>query len=330
MSLSMTDSMPSTSQASLSAETISVTVGDRRTLAEDVDLFTLTGRDGDLPSWNAGAHIDVHLSPGLVRQYSLCGDPREPGEYQIAVLRQENGRGGSTLLHKQLTVGSDVRISAPRNRFPLVDAQRYIFVAGGIGITPILTMLAEVEQSGSRWQLVYGGRTRSSMAFLPHLRQYGDHITVLPQDECGLLDLEDALGLPASNTAVYCCGPESLLTAAEEHCRSWPPGTLHLERFTPAEVADDSPADAFTVHFAASGISTTVPANMSIVDAAEECGVFIPASCRDGVCGTCETRVIAGRPDHRDSLLSDDERESGETILACVSRCVDNELHLDI
>ena len=207
---------------------ISLIVKEKTTLARDVAGLTLVSADGvELPPWSPGAHIDLHLPGGLVRQYSLCGDPAERSSWRVAILREPDGRGGSACVHDYLAAGDFVAAAGPRNNFPLVDAGAYLFIAGGIGITPILPMLAAAR---APWRLAYGGRSVSSMAFLRELACWGDRVTVWPQDEHGLLDLDALLADLSPGTAVYCCGPEPLLRAVADRC---PLAALHLERFRP-------------------------------------------------------------------------------------------------
>ncbi|MFI6560573.1 PDR/VanB family oxidoreductase [Streptomyces sp. NPDC050534] len=280
----------------------------------------------DLPSWEPGAHVDVVLGPELERQYSLCGDPADRSAWRIAVLLEPAGRGGSAHVHEQLGEGDKVRVRGPRNHFRLEPAARYRFVAGGIGITPILPMLAAAEAAGAEWTLLYGGRTRNSLAFTEELAPYGDRVTVSPQDESGLLDLDTVLdGLP-DGTLVYCCGPGPLLDAVEERC---PAERLRVERFTPKEQPGGENAE-FEVELAQSGRSVTVAADVSVLDAVRAAGVEVLFSCTEGTCGTCETDVLEGTPDHRDSVLTDAERQSGETMMICVSRCRGKRLVLDL
>ncbi|NEY34053.1 2Fe-2S iron-sulfur cluster binding domain-containing protein [Streptomyces sp. PRKS01-65] len=281
---------------------------------------------GALPSWEPGAHIDLLLGPGLERQYSLCGDPADRHTWRIAVLREPDGRGGSAYVHDRLAPGAAVRVRGPRNHFPLEAAPRYRFVAGGIGITPILPMLAAVEAAGAEWTLLYGGRTRASMAFTGELARYGDRVTLAPQDATGLLDLGPVLdGLP-DGTLVYCCGPGPLLDAVEERC---PPRALRTERFRPKEPRAGADAE-FEVELARSGRTVTVPPGRSVLDAVRAAGVEVLYSCTEGTCGTCETDVLEGVPDHRDSVLTPQEREAGQTMLVCVSRCRGTRLVLDL
>ncbi|MFI6784547.1 PDR/VanB family oxidoreductase [Micromonospora sp. NPDC050276] len=309
---------------------VELVVVGRDQVATGVVAIGLCRADGgDLPEWMPGAHIDLELGAGLARQYSLCGDPADRSVLRIAVQREPNGRGGSRLVHERLTVGATVRVSGPRNTFPLVAARRYLFVAGGIGITPITPMVAAADAAGADWRLVYGGRSRATMAFATTLREkYGDRVSLYPQDETGLLDLARLLGRPDAGL-VYCCGPEPLVRAVEEHCRGWPPGCLHVERFT-ASADTGGPETTIEVELALSGRTVTVPPGVSILQAVEEAGVQVLSSCREGTCGTCETSVLAGVPEHRDSLLTAQERAAGDTMMICVSRARTPRLVLEL
>ncbi|MFH9982507.1 PDR/VanB family oxidoreductase [Streptomyces sp. NPDC017179] len=287
---------------------------------------------GELPAWEPGAHVDLHLPGDLTRQYSLNGSPEDRSLWQVSVLREPASRGGSRAVHEALRPGEVVEVTGPRNRFRLVDAPEYLFVAGGIGITPLLPMLDRATAAGARWTLLYGGRTRASMAFLPALARYGDRVLVRPQDEYGLLGLEPFLGTPREGTKVYCCGPEPLLTAVERLCAPWPTGTLHTERFAaaPREAADADADGEFEVVLQRSGRSVTVPAGTTILQALEDQGIDAANSCREGICGTCETKVVEGVPDHRDSLLSEEERAANDTMMICVGRARCPRLVLDL
>ncbi|MGC9495603.1 PDR/VanB family oxidoreductase [Streptomyces sp. WG7] len=303
-------------------------VDRRETAADGVLALTLRHPLGEpLPAWEPGAHIDVVLGPGLERQYSLCGDPADRQVWRIAVLREAEGRGGSAYVHAELRPGGKVRVRGPRNRFPLEPASRYRFVAGGIGVTPILPMLAAAEAAGAEWTLLYGGRTRNSMAFTGELERYGDRVTIAPEDESGLLDLASVLDDVPEGTLVYCCGPAPLLDAVEARC---PAGVLRLERFRPKEAAASGPEAEFEVVLARSGRTVAVPPGVSVLDAVRTAGVEVLYSCTEGTCGTCETDVVEGEPDHRDSVLTDEERAAGETMLICVSRCRGRRLVLDL
>ena len=303
-------------------------VAAKRALADAVVEVVLADPSrAPLPVWQPGAHVDLFVGEH-VRQYSLCGDPTDRGAYTVAVLREPASRGGSQWVHDELAVGGHLRVRGPRNHFPLVDAAEYLFLAGGIGITPILPMVQEVARRGRPWRLAYGGRSRNGMAYRDRLERQPE-VTIWPQDERGLLDLPRLLGAPRDGVAVYCCGPEPLLQAVEQACAGWPKGALHLERFAPKQqhIGEDT---AFEVELARTGKVVAVPAGTSIVDALEAAGVPVETSCSEGTCGTCETAVLAGRPDHRDSLLSDDEREASETMMLCVSRSCSPRLVLDL
>jgi ferredoxin-NADP reductase len=299
--------------------------------AEGVVVLDLRDPDGaDLPAWSAGAHIDLRLPGGLTRQYSLCGDPAERDVWRIGVLREPESRGGSAHVHEELVEGAEVEARGPRNHFPLVPADRYVFVAGGIGITPILPMISAADAAGAGWELHYGGRSRRSMAFLESLERLSGHLTVHPQDEVGLIDLDALLGTPRPGTLVYCCGPEPLLQAVEQRCADWPEGSLHLERFAPKDVGEPVLTDAFEVELSLSGLSLTVPPEKSVLQVVEEAGVSVLSSCTEGTCGTCETTVLAGEVDHRDSLLTPAEQAANDTMFICVSRAACPKLVLEL
>jgi ferredoxin-NADP reductase len=324
--------MPSANVHEFTADLI---VRRRSTPADGVVMLDLAHPElQDLPPWEPGAHIDLVLGDGLTRQYSLCGDPRDPGVWRVGVLLDPNSRGGSRYVHENLAEGAAVRVRGPRNHFPLVDAPTYRFIAGGIGITPIAAMIAAVQSAGNDWTLLYGGRTKASMAFADELAErYPDRVTVWPQDERGLLDLESLLKDPEDNTLVYSCGPEPLLAAVEQQCTQWPAGTLHIERFAAKAPSAEQAAeglDQFEVVCQRSGISLEVTSDKSILETLEEADVPIMASCYEGVCGTCEARVLEGTPDHRDSMLTEPEKAAGEVMLVCVSRSRTERLVLDL
>lgn len=313
-------------------ETLELVVLDKETVADGVVRLTLGRPDrGELPAWQPGAHVDLHLGePPLIRQYSLCSAPAERDHYQVAVLREPDSRGGSSYVHDRLAVGDRVLVGPPRNHFEQIEAKRYVFVAGGIGITPMLPMIEAAQRAGADWTLLYGGRTAASMAFTDELMLAGDQrVSLRPQDEYGLLDLASLLAEPAPDTAVYCCGPEPLLQAVEAHCVSWPAGSLHVERFSPAAGTLDGPTTEFDVEFAQSGVTLTIPAGRSIIAVAEEAGVPVVYNCEEGTCGVCETPVLDGEPDHRDSVLTEQERRTGSCMMICVSRARSARLVLD-
>ncbi|MEU5695132.1 PDR/VanB family oxidoreductase [Actinosynnema sp. NPDC020468] len=303
-------------------------VHDTALVARDVRSFTLVEPSGvALPEWTPGAHVDVRTSEGLVRQYSLCGDPADRSSYRVAVLLEPASRGGSKAMHA-VAAGDVVEVSAPRNNFPLADATSYVFVAGGIGITPLLPMIAEASRRGADWVLHYGGRDRDSMAFVGELAAHGDRVRVLPQDEHGLLPLADIVAALGEGSALHSCGPEPMLAALESVFPASGP-TLHLERFKPRDDVD-GPSDAFEVELASTGETVPVEAGESIVDALRKVGVSVQTSCREGTCATCETTVLGGEVDHRDSVLTPAERAAGDTMMLCVSRARSPRLVLDL
>ncbi|MCZ0210026.1 PDR/VanB family oxidoreductase [Streptomyces achromogenes] len=292
------------------------------TIADGVVRLRLEGPG--LPRWEPGAHVDLVLPSGLVRQYSLCGDPADTSAYTLAARLVADGRGGSREVHEQLTEGMELEVRGPRNRFPLVAAPAYVFVAGGIGITPLLPMLRALPD-GTEWRLLYGGRTRASMPFLDEVAQLaGDRLTVVAEDEDGRPDLAALFAGTAEGTAVYCCGPEGLMAAVEQ---ALPEGaTLHLERFAPGTAA--GPDAAFEVELRRSGRTVTVPAGSSVLAAVRRELPGTAYSCEQGFCGTCQQRVLEGEVEHRDELLTDAERH--DSMLICVSRARGDRLVLDM
>nr|WP_271211753.1 PDR/VanB family oxidoreductase [Rhodococcus wratislaviensis]GLK37938.1 ferredoxin [Rhodococcus wratislaviensis] len=303
----------------------------KEVVADGVVALTLRHPDGRrLPDWAPGAHVDLLLPNGLTRQYSLCGDRWDAYSYRVGVLREPAGRGGSAYVHDVLAEGDLVGVGGPRNNFPLVPAPRYLFIAGGIGITPLLPMVRQAELMGIDWQLLYGGRTRRSMAFRDELAAYGDRVSVVPRDEQGHLDLSAPLAAADDDTKVYVCGPGPLLAAVENCCADRPVGTLRTERFVPKDRGAPLRDEPFEVELARSGLAVTVTPGASVLDAVQAAGVNILSSCREGTCGTCETTVLAGAPDHRDSVLDDEERSAGDCMLICVSRSCSDRLVLDL
>lgn len=291
--------------------------------------------DRALPRWEPGAHLEIETASGI-RQYSLCGRPEDAG-YTVAVLREDTGRGGSRSLHETATVGTELRVRGPRNHFPLhLDADEYLLIAGGIGITPIKAMAEHLAARGLPWRLHYGGRSEASMAYATALRELDPHrVTLWPQDSAGLLDLGQILAETDSGTVVYCCGPTGLLDAAAAAVAGSPARELFVERFTagsaPAEPAPgNGGADTFVVELAATGGEVEVCPGVSIIDAVRARGVDVLTSCEDGYCGTCETRVLDGIPLHRDTVLTPSEQDSNETMMICVGRSCSPRLVLDL
>lgn len=301
-------------------------------LADGVVQVELRDTGGaELATWEPGAHLGLHLPNGLIRQYSLCGDPADRHTWTVAVLREPASRGGSSWVHERLTAGSIVDVDPPRNNFALTEAEGYLLIAGGIGITPLLAMARSIEAEGKSWRMVYCGRSRRSMAFLSELDSLaGDRLTTHADDEQG--GPPDVLALLAglsSGTAIYCCGPEPLIAAVEAAAPNR--AQVHVERFRPVAATAPSSADsAFDVVCAGSGTRVRVEPDLSVLDALTLAGMDVPFSCGEGVCGSCETKVLDGEPDHRDFVLTDAEKQANASMMLCVSRCRSAELVLDL
>ncbi|WP_078324734.1 PDR/VanB family oxidoreductase [Mycobacteroides salmoniphilum] len=301
-----------------------VRVADRTVLARDTEVvqLALATDDGEpLPCWHPGAHIDVHLPSGQTRQYSLCGDPQQPCEYRIAVRRIEDGSGGSVEMHG-LDVGQQVDISDPRNAFMLAlpgaasRASSLRFIAGGIGITPILPMVRAAERLGVPWTLCYTGRNRDSLPFVGELLAFGDKVRVRTDDQDGLPCAAELLDETDERTAVYMCGPPLMMQSV---FRDIPQGVeLHAERFSPPLVADGM---EFEVELACTGEVLTVAPQQTALDALRAARPNMGYSCRQGFCGTCVQRVLSGDIEHRDGTLTEQQRAAGH-MLVCVSRAV--------
>lgn len=294
--------------------------------------FVLEPVDMDeLPAWTPGAHIGVRLPDGTDRQFSLSGDPADRSVYRIAVLLERDGRGGSIWLHDEIDVGSELEILSPRNNFSLQPAESYQLVAGGIGITPLLPMILQLQADGAQWHLTYLGRSKSTMAFIDELEAYGERVTFVPTDETERWDVAARVS-EMQDCAIYACGPERLLKALETaHDNNSASTQLHVERFTPRlrDVAEND-GPAFDVELAQSGMTVPVPSGKSVLIALEEAGVAPPYSCREGTCGTCESLVISGMVDHRDSILDEEEQAANDVMMICVSRSKSSRIVLDL
>lgn len=311
----------------MSAATASPTpalVRSMRLEARGVLSVVLEAADGGpLPPWLPGAHIDLRVSDGISRQYSLCGTPGDTSHYRVAVLRETHGRGGSEYVHGTLRVGDTVEIGGVRNHFGLEEATGYLFVAGGIGITPLLPMIAEVAASGLPWRLVYFGGSRSTMAFLPELEQFDDRVTVVAKDEPSGLALDDVVASLGDGELLYVCGPARLSDAVRgEADRLGSADRVRLELFAAPEREEDDavPAGAFTVRLLESDLELAIPADRSILDVVLEAGVDVLHDCAEGICGSCETKVVAGTPEHRDYVLTEREKAANDCMMICVSR----------
>ncbi|MGY5306925.1 PDR/VanB family oxidoreductase [Nocardia gipuzkoensis] len=314
---------------------LALVVTERRIEARDQDVVSLrlAAPDGRvLPPWRPGAHLDLELPSGRLRQYSLCGDPADVRAYRVAVRRIPEGGGGSVEAHEALPVGSPIVVRGPRNAFPFAvpghgsPAARLHFVAGGIGITPILPMARLAHRLGIEWTMVYTGRSRDTLPFLDEIAGFGDRVVVRTDDEHGLPDAAALLPGIGPDTAVYCCGPVPMITVIAETVREMPYVELHSERFSPPPIVNGKP---FEIQFASTGEVLEVGADRSALDTILQARPDRPYSCRQGFCRTCKIRVLAGEPDHRDPVLTAAEREAGE-MLVCVSRADGGRLVLDL
>jgi ferredoxin-NADP reductase len=320
--------------------TVTVTAG--RVEADQVISLTLEAKGAlpALPAWEPGAHLDVRLPSGLVRQYSLCGDPADPA-YTIAVLREQDGRGGSAEIHDTALLGRTLEIRGPKNHFRFEPAASYVFIAGGIGVTPILPMARAAARAGTPWQLHYGGRRDDSMAFRPALEELagaGGNLVIRTDDREGPLPLAEIVRDAPEGSLVYACGPAGMLAALRSAVTARPDLDLRIEQFTAGDPGDPGAADpalaesgaSFEVELAKSGETVTVEPGTSILEAVRELRPDVLYSCEEGFCGSCETKVLAGDPVHRDTILSDKERARNTSMMICVGGCTSKRLVLDL
>jgi vanillate O-demethylase ferredoxin subunit len=315
-------------------QSITVLVADVR--AEAKDVITLELRPvggGDLPAFTPGAHLDLHLPNGMMRNYSLTNDWRERNRYVVGVGRAADSRGGSSFIHSSVRAGMQIKISAPRNNFALdEDSASFLFIAGGIGITPIMAMVRWCIANGKPWRLIYAARSRQRTAFYEELCALGaDRVHFHFDDEAGqVLDVAEAISDRAEGESIYCCGPTPLMEAVKALTESLPSGTVRFEWFTVPESNEPQDSSSFTVRLERSKVEFEIPEQKSILEVLEDHGFELPFSCREGLCGTCVTNVLEGEPDHRDYVLSDEERESGKMMTICCSRSKTPSLTLDL
>lgn len=337
---SVTKTMPARPQLPAQSN-IEVLLHSITHLAENISSFEFVAPEGKaLPAFSAGSHIDVHLPNGVIRQYSLCNDSSEQHRYVVAVLRDALGRGGSKAMHDELRVGARVTISAPRNHFALVSGvSRHVFVAGGIGITPIMSMIAQARAKHHDFHLYYCARSPQRTAFLAELAPLIELGYVTLHYDGGelsnSLDLKAALRIYEPGTHLYYCGPAGLLKAVEAASVHWPAQALHCERFSgpaaPAAIlsgASEAPEMPFDVELAKAGRRFTVKPGQTIVDVLKANGIEVDVSCQQGYCGTCMTRYLSGKPLHRDCVLDEEDRE--EFVMICCSRAKTETLVLDL
>lgn len=307
----------------------SVVVTDRVPVTSRVLEVHLAGTDGAvLPNWSPGAHIGLHLPNGLVREYSLVSDPTDCHRWVVAVAREPESRGGSAFVHEELAVGTVIEVDGPKNHFLLEPAPRYHLVAGGIGVTPLIPIIGHLDLLGLPWRMLYAGRSRDDMAYLDRLLdRFGDRITVHADDtDGGRPPLAEFLADVGGDDLAYCCGPEGMLAAIGDLV---PADNLRVERFK-APTRPEQESRAFEVLLAHSGQRLTVGASETLLAALERAGIVLPRSCTEGICGTCEVGVLEGEVDHRDFLLTPQERARNTVMMACVSRARGPRLTLDL
>jgi tetrachlorobenzoquinone reductase len=312
------------------AEPVAMRLAAIRYAAEQINLYEFRPVSGEpVRRFTAGAHVDLHLPNGLVRQYSIASGEDERDRYVLGVKREAAGRGGSRLIHDELRVGAVLPVGGPRNNFPLVeDAAHSVLIAGGIGVTPIVSMAARLNSLGRRWQLHYAVRRRSEAAFAEDLCAGGCFHLHVDEEAGSVLDVERLVSESPRDAHLYCCGPAPMLDAFVAAAASRSARTVHLEHFSApaASVAEGG----FVVELARSNLIVSVEPGRTILEALEARGVCVPSACQQGVCGSCETRVLAGEPDHRDLLLSPEERASNEIMMICCSGSLSPVLVLDL
>ena len=313
----------------------SVVVQSVTPVAEGIVKLRLVAADGaSLPRWTPGSHIDIECGdPELSRQYSLCGDPADMHALEVAVLREDQGRGGSSWVHAQVRAGDRLRIRGPRNHFRLDEtAKRLIFIAGGIGITPVSAMARRAKELAIDYELHYSGGRRAAMALLDELEaMHGDRLHVYARDEGRRNDLSTLLARPEAGTQIYACGPLRMLEALEACCAAWPQDALRIEHFqSTLGTLDPSREHAFEVELKDSGIVVMVPADQTVLTALRGANIDVPSDCEEGLCGSCEVRVLGGRVDHRDLVLTRAERDTDTKMMTCCSRACGERLVLEL
>jgi len=312
-------------------EVIEVRLTAIRYAARDTNIFELSHPGGaPLPAYSPGAHIDLHLPNGLIRQYSLLDPEPDPACYRIGVKRDPASRGGSRYVHDELRVGRTLRISPPRNNFPLVeDAAHVVLFAGGIGITPIWCMVQRLERLGRSWELHYACRTRADMAFLEPLAERPNAYLHFDDESQGTyLDIAAIVVAAPAGAHFYCCGPTPMLQAFEAATADRPRAQLHVEYFTPKPAPARS--GGFVVELARSGRELVIPEGKSILAVLLDAGIDVDYSCELGICGACEQRVLSGIPEHRDAILTEEEQASNTKVMICCAGCKSERLVLDL
>lgn len=315
---------------------LSVKVAARHVEATDVVSLELISAGGEaLPAFSAGAHIDVFIPGGLIRQYSLLNDCTESSRYLIGILREQSSRGGSIAMHDHIQVGDVIQISEPRNRFALMSAPRSILFAGGIGVTPILCMARRLQATQSEFEFHYCSRSQDRMAFRDEIAgsDFASHTQFHFDDEPSTrMDLDRILSVPDMHTHLYVCGPTGYIDYIVTHAQAagWPSSQIHFERFAADHIEPLADDQTFQVKLASTGEIFDIPPGEPITKVLDRQGVFIPVSCEEGICGTCLTGVVEGLPDHRDSYLTDDEHAANDQFTPCCSRSRTSLLVIDL
>lgn len=312
-----------------------VIVQSKQIEADDIISLELVPSEGaSLPAFEAGAHIDLHLPNGLIRQYSLCNPPSETHRYLIAVLKDPATRGGSEAVHTLVNEGNEIEISAPRNLFPLNrEANKTLLFAGGIGVTPILAMAESLHRSGKDFEMHYCARSQNRAAFVERIQSSGfaDKVTFHFDDQNQVFDVRSALGNPATDTHIYVCGPNGFMKFVIDHAThlNWPAEQVHKEYFA-AEAVDKSHDGSFEVEIKSTGKIIKISPDQSVLEALEDQDIFLPVSCEEGICGTCVTGVLAGEPEHRDVFLTEAEKAANNQFTPCCSRSKSARLVLNL
>jgi ferredoxin-NADP reductase len=318
-----------------SAGLIDARLAEIAPVAKDTNLYTFRRVDGaPLPPYKPGAHIDLHLPNGMIRQFSLCAPNTDPNSYVVGIKRDAQSRGGSRYIYDEMHVGHEIKISAPRNNFPLVEnAEQVVLIAGGIGITPLWCMAQQLIALKRPWQLYYSCRSRGEMAFLEALQKLApDSVQLHFDEEAGgkFLDLAAIVAAASENAHLYCCGPNPMLKAFETAAAGRPRHQVHVEYFTAKEEAAAETLGGFWVELARSGEEYFIPPGKKILEVLFDAGVDVDYSCELGICGACETRIISGEPVHHDAVLSEEEQAANEKVMICCCGCKTERLVLDM
>jgi len=335
---SLTAAPPTASSAHLpphQAGLIDVRLVAIQDVARDTKIYSFSRLDGaKLPAYAPGAHIDLHLPNGLVRQFSLVVPDSDPEKYVVGVKRDAASRGGSRYIIDEMRVGDQIKISPPRNNFPLIEnAEHVVLFAGGIGITPIWCMVQQLAALKRSWKLYYSCRSHQDMAFLEELKKLDPqsvHLHFDDETDGKFIDLQAAIAESPQGAHLYCCGPNPMLKAFETAAASWPRSNIHIEYFTPKDDGTTGHMGGFWVELARSGEEYFIPEGKKVLEVLYEAGIDVDYSCELGICGACETRVISGIPEHHDSVLSEEEQATNEKVMICCCGCKSERLVLDM